>query len=354
MSPRPRQIYFAFPDRALHYECAPCQALCCRGRGIAARADRELVTLTRMKPAISRWAVEQRGNMVYLGTPHEGCWFLDKQGRCGVELTVGRAQKPSVCRAFPFNRAWVLEDTWLVAPHFLCPLSLQLDSDAQVHGDHTSVAADLMDSGWLEQPLDARELAPQESAAAFLLSERALRDTCQTQLGSGRLDRILQDLAPAADHAVAEIAALFEWSDPVPSALEPMFLALAPTWSLEHSQLPLEARRRALLLARLHVAHALQGYEPAPSLKLCYNLWNAHKPLLELLALGPAAMPQGLLVDTGEASTLLAAAIVSQAAQRGASTLSALQEGFAPLCLQERYTLAQALGSLLQQRQRSA
>jgi hypothetical protein len=51
---------------------------------------------------------------------------------------------------------------------------------------------------------------------------------------------------------------------------------------------------------------------------------------------------------------LLAGAIVDQAAQRGASTVEALQEGFEPLSLSERFALAQALGSLLQQRPRSA
>lgn len=351
----PRRIYFAFPDRALHYECAPCQALCCRGRGIAARADRELITLQRMKPAISRWTVEERGNMVYLGTPHEGCWFLDPQGRCGVELDVGRAHKPSVCRAFPFNRAWLLEDTWLVAPQFLCPLTLELSGERQVEGEHARIEADLLDSGWLEQPLDRPKLAHDESAHDFLQHEQQLRDSCQSQLVSGRLDCMLSDLTPDANIAVAEIAELFEWTvSSIPSALEPLFMALAPTWSLEHSQLPLAARRRALLLARLHVAHALQGYERTPNLKLCYNLWHAHKPLLELLALGPAPMPQGLLVDTGQPATLLAAALVSHAAQRGASTVQALQEGMATLSLHERHALVQALGGLLQQRQRSA
>ena len=349
-----RRIYFAFPDRALHYECVPCQALCCKGRGIAARVDRELVTLTRLKPSIARWAVEQRGNMLYLGTPEEGCWFLDGQGRCGVELTAGRAHKPSVCRAFPFNRTWALGDTWLVAPHYLCPLSLKLDGDPDVQGDHARVQADLLDSGWLEQPLEQRTLAAYESAQDFLRTEQQLRDSCQSQLTVGRLDRILQELTPAADQAVAEIAELFAWTAPVPSVLEPYFLALAATWSLEHSQLPLEVRRRALLLARLHVAHALSEYERAPSLKRCYNLWNANKPLLELLALGHAPMPQGLLVDTGQPSTLLAGAVVANAAQRGESVVSALSEGMTPLPLEERFALTQALGSLLQQRQRSA
>ena len=349
----PRRIYLAFPDGALHYDCESCQALCCRGHGIAARADRELLTLLRMKPDVSRWVVRQRGSMAFLTTPHHGCWFLDAQNHCSVELTAGRAHKPSVCRAFPFNHAWALGEARVVAPHFLCPLQLRLGAAEPLHGQHARVLEDLTDSGWLEQPLDALRLAPDESPELFLQHEQQLRDSCQEQLANGRLDRCVEQLTPEAAHTLPQLAALFAWTELVPPALEPYFLALAPTWSLEHSQLPLPARRRALLLARLHVSHALAADERAPSLKLCYALWSAHKPLLELLALGPEPMPRGLLADTADGASLLAAAIADRAAQHGASTLEALEESLLPLALHERFALGQVLGHTLQSRSSS-
>ncbi|MET0387618.1 MAG: YkgJ family cysteine cluster protein [Polyangiales bacterium] len=350
-----RDFYFSFPDRVLHYDCAACDALCCRGRGMAAHADRELVPLLRREPALAGWVTEQRGRLVHFATPPGGCHFLEADRRCSIERSAGYEAKPSLCRAFPFNDIWQLEDTWLVAPHYLCPLTLRpRDASPENAGDHGKLARDLHESGWLDQPFQVPELSADETPAAFIGAERALLAACEAQLAHGSLPDACRAIAPDAERGVPELAALLAWPLAVSPALEPLCLTLAGTWSINHSRLPVSERRRALLLTRLCVGNALQLQSTVPTLKLCHGLWSAHAALIELLARGPLPMPRGLLLDTEDGMTMLAQAVIDRRARQGASMLEALQDGLAPLGLIERYTLLAALGQKLRKRARDA
>ncbi|MEY4581143.1 MAG: hypothetical protein RL701_5846 [Pseudomonadota bacterium] len=350
-------FYFSFPDRVLHYDCPSCTALCCRGGGFAAHAERELIPLLKRAPELAAWATGRYGKIVSFANPSSGCVFLQSDRRCNIEQEAGYAQKPSLCRAFPFNAITRLEigdtQTLLVAPHYFCPLELRHDASASqpVAGDHAKVHAELVASGWLDQTFPAVKLAQNEAPSEFLRAEVALRDACAAGLRTARLDEVCREFD---DGTPAGCAELFGWPLHVAPELEPLFLALAPTLSVRLSQLALPARRRALLLSRLQLAHALQVRGAPASLQTCYNLWRTQERVIEFLAAAPDPMPRGLFVDTADGNTLLAQAVFDLAAQRGASMLQALREGLEPLDLLDRYTLLQAVCTLHAERLNSA
>jgi len=347
-------FYFSFPDRVLHYDCARCNALCCRGYGMVLH-ERQLDLVLQMSPQFAFTAQRRSGRQLHFSTPQTGCSLLGADGHCEVERAHGKQAKPSLCRAFPFNFVRRLEDTWLVAPHLLCPLILRADRGFDVAGEHARIRAELLESGWLEQEFEAPELSPSEAPAAFLQAERQLRDACAQALSARdrRLDEICVELTPASETGVAELTELLGWQSKVAPEVEAHLLALAPTWSLESSQFAPAERRRLLLLSRLHVANTLRGQETV-SLKACHSAWQSHQPLLKLLALGPLPMPRGLLVDTGSGATLLAQAVIDRMAQAGASVIDALREGLSGLAVVDRYTLLHMLGTQHAKQQKAA
>lgn len=341
------QLHFAFPDRVLHYDCARCTALCCRGHGFGAHR-RELVPLLRKAPELASWATTRNRELVMFTNPGQ-CYFLDARDRCSVEGELGRAAKPSMCKAFPFNRVAMLGERHVVTPNYLCPLTLEPASEANA-GQHALIEAELAEDGWLEQDFPRLPQNGSESPGEFLRVESAFRDACAAALAAGGSLAPICEQTAGAGEGVAELAGWLECEAADATRFEAHFLALAPTFSFDMSRLPLRARRRALLLARLHMSRALSLPGAAATLQMMNGLFVAHVALYELLAQSEQPMPAGLLIDSGDGPTLLAAAVIDRLAHTGASVHEALREGCEGLSLLERQTLLGSLGTLLRKR----
>lgn len=115
--------YFAFLDGAFRYDCASCGQACCRGKGIALSASRELVPLLARAPQIAPLLHPLAGGYVRLPDVTDGCWFLASDGMCSYETTHGRSAKFTTCRLFPFNRVFRLGSAQVVDVNsVVCPI----------------------------------------------------------------------------------------------------------------------------------------------------------------------------------------------------------------------------------------
>ena len=86
-------LFFTFLDGAFRYDCATCGQACCRGKGIAIDASRELVPLLRRAPGLLPFVEPLAGGYVRLPDVTDGCWFLRGDGMCAYEQDHGRAAK---------------------------------------------------------------------------------------------------------------------------------------------------------------------------------------------------------------------------------------------------------------------
>ena len=71
---------FTFLDGAFRYDCAACGQQCCRGKGIAIDAARELRPLLSRAPAVAPFLEQLPGGYVRLPDVTDGCWFLADDG----------------------------------------------------------------------------------------------------------------------------------------------------------------------------------------------------------------------------------------------------------------------------------
>lgn len=121
-----RPLYFPFLSGMLTYECASCDAPCCRGQAIGIGRSRELVVLGSAQPNLPLFATPGHAGSALLSvsSPKEACWFLDKKNRCRLERAMDRDAKPAGCRLFPFQRFRAVGEALAVLPDFLCPLGV--------------------------------------------------------------------------------------------------------------------------------------------------------------------------------------------------------------------------------------
>lgn len=121
-----RPIYFPFLSGLLTYDCASCDARCCRGAQLGIGRSRELVGLLSISPSLALLASPDfsQSPMPSVQSPVDACWFLDKHQRCRLEWAVGREHKPASCRLFPFHLFRLAGEHLVVMPHFLCPLQV--------------------------------------------------------------------------------------------------------------------------------------------------------------------------------------------------------------------------------------
>lgn len=119
-----QSLYFTFLDGAFRYDCPSCGQACCRGKGVAIDAGRELVPLLRRAPKIASLLSPLAGGYVRLPDLSDGCWFLQSDGMCAYEVTHGRQAKFATCRLFPFNRVFRAGAVRVVDFNsVVCPLS---------------------------------------------------------------------------------------------------------------------------------------------------------------------------------------------------------------------------------------
>lgn len=260
LEPPKRKIYFAFPDRAYHYDCAQCDALCCRGHGIGTSA-KETPGLLASFPALGFAAVKSGAQGADFTNPAGDCFFLTSQNLCRVEQEQGRHAKPGVCVVFPFNDFSRFGDVVIVRPHFLCPLRLAPNEGV---GRHAEIEKSILETGVLSRAF--AQPGPEISAAkarTVIRREENFRDECAVAIGKDRFDEVLERMAE-------DPAELRRWRERVlrlwgiPFALGPrddlddILLALAPPLRVRGLLLRERTRLRILSLAGAY-ARGLRG-----------------------------------------------------------------------------------------------
>lgn len=289
--PQPK-FYFAFPDRAYHYDCAACDALCCRGHGIGT-AVRETPTLLQHYPALA-WAATRSGPAGSDFTnPAGGCFFLTNQNLCQIEVDHGRSAKPGVCVLFPFNDFTRLGHVIVVRPHFLCPLHLRPGEGA---GDHAELEKQLQETGMetraLAQP--GSELSSTQTQQ-ILHTEENFRDRCGAAIGKVRFEDLLES---SVENKTAFRAwqqrALRLWGiahEAAPrDALDEILLALASPLRT-HLFFASERRRLRILFLASAYARIMARVTSRPlTLQGTHRLIMDILPLLRLFARGNTAI----------------------------------------------------------------
>jgi Fe-S-cluster containining protein len=99
----PTSPFFTFHDRSLRYDCAACGSACCKGVGLALVPEVELLSFARLEPRLATH-LKFTSRLAEPLDCSTGCWMLREDGRCAIEETVGYAQKPAICRLFPYTR----------------------------------------------------------------------------------------------------------------------------------------------------------------------------------------------------------------------------------------------------------
>jgi hypothetical protein len=183
------KFYFAFPDRAYHYDCAKCDALCCKGHGIGT-AVKETAALLSHYPELA-WAVTRnaRKGSDFIN-PSGGCFFLTAENLCQVEQEHGRAAKPGVCVLFPFNDFSRIGDVVVVRPHFLCPLRLLPGEGV---GRHADIEKMLQETGVISRAIEqpGPDMPPEE-ARRVVKREEKFRDKCGAAIGRSSFNELLE------------------------------------------------------------------------------------------------------------------------------------------------------------------
>jgi Fe-S-cluster containining protein len=181
-----RPIYFPFLSGILDYDCASCDARCCKGGGLGIGRSKELAGLLHISPALALFAGEgfPHSPLPVLETVLEKCWFLDRESLCRLERAVGRYQKPAACRTFPFNQVRSAAEWVVVMPHFLCPLTVQAGPSKTGKTSHDEIALEMHQVG---VPRDGHvQLAPPvvSTWTHLIPLERRIREGARTYLGA--------------------------------------------------------------------------------------------------------------------------------------------------------------------------
>ena len=297
-------FFFAFPDGVFHHVCAECTALCCRGQGFAGSLKREMNFVFRNYPPLASLVTEREGDIVTVATPTGRCFFLRNDNLCQIELDHGRARKPGICLLFPFNDFSRIGNTLVVAPHFMCPLRLNLPAaPGKVEGTHANVAKAIKETN-LGEPdyvrgfVGTAKLPSGKTASQVLEREREFCNRCTESLGKSRFRDVLAASSedPSALWSFRKrVAKLLGWSVPpqpeTRDALDDILIASAPAYRVESLFLSDEALLRFLTLSELLVRRVFSMSIGAPTLQGVYGVIEDMRPALRLLAWGDAKPP---------------------------------------------------------------
>lgn len=98
-------VFFTFPSGSLAYDCASCGSTYCRGHGFSMNRDKELPVLLGRDSSLQLFITDGDGDAA--GTHSTvrncppGCFVLENDGLCEIQLEHGYAAKPETCRLFP-------------------------------------------------------------------------------------------------------------------------------------------------------------------------------------------------------------------------------------------------------------
>ncbi|MEC9071751.1 MAG: hypothetical protein VX938_05195, partial [Myxococcota bacterium] len=250
-------IYFAFPDGVLDYDCPSCDALCCRyGNAISGSSDREIGQLIQKYPGLGAAALARRGDIFTIMQTISGCVFLQEDRLCGVEVEHGPELKPSVCQLFPFNIFKRFGDTLVVHPHALCPLVMS--PGRAVKGNYASLTAQLSRVGLSNEHITPSPLGASDGKL-FVDEERAFLTVCSDSAGRETFLQLL--IAHSVDKAdfssfISRAMALMGFDGSLEPVLpcedfDALWCAVAPTARLSFFDVSAESRLRALGLGYL-------------------------------------------------------------------------------------------------------
>lgn len=359
-------LYFAFPDGVLHYVCAECTALCCRGQGFAGSLGREMAHLVKLYPNLESAIVERRGDVLTVATPAGRCHFLDGDNLCRIEKEHGRSLKPGVCVLFPFNSFSLVGKTLVVAPHFLCPVRLQVPPrPGEVEGTHARLEAAVRESGmagdaYLKVAVKPARLHPSEPARSVLAREIAFRDRCGAAIGVGTFrDTVLDAAADAGrlEERIARGAALLGLDVPEGRAgrdgTDDILLAVAPSLRLGFLRLSAEGILLAMALAELVVRRLTPLASAPPTPQGVFDTVQTALPALHLLgcAGGPVSASQRgrpKAPPFGDPAMVFAGYRVLRAVSGEADILDVLEAGMARLAsVADRSAFLAEMGTLI-------
>lgn len=357
------QSYFAFADGVLAYDCPRCGQACCRGKGVAIDAQRELVPLLRRRPQLAPFLAPLASGYVKLPDVTDGCWFLQKDGLCEYEATFGREAKFTTCRLFPFNRVFLVGTVRVIDVNsVVCPL---YDATGTGNGvSHAYLLAELaalgsgpLTSSAVEPPATARELrwhvleqaileasSGADRAAAYLPfaveQERLTRKQLgQGEPGAGQADRLQalvtlwtdlfgrpaqQETPPAAAQAMRLLSASLRFNA--------LFRKSSTGFAEQLRRLPGRLLAAAFLLEHAEALHA-----PSASLRSATELFQAQGELCALMgqldqpALLTRALPtENLPPEVGQVLGAVNRKLVSTHPQRLGALLTTLAGDLPP------------------------
>ncbi|MCC7002388.1 MAG: YkgJ family cysteine cluster protein [Gemmatimonadaceae bacterium] len=187
---RTEDVYFAFPDGHLDYDCQSCGATCCRGHGYLVQIGRELNAQLRAHPASRMFMVDasDRGPRAFqMKNCPPGCFFLQEDLRCRIHAEHGYGAKPETCRLFPFNHVRRVGSTLIVRPHpSLCPLAVTPPGTRSERSSHAELLASFAQFGLAA--IVPQAYPRRADVDALLAVERAIVAGADDALG---LDRYL-------------------------------------------------------------------------------------------------------------------------------------------------------------------
>ncbi|MBI4521587.1 MAG: hypothetical protein HY701_12175 [Gemmatimonadetes bacterium] len=347
MKAREPKLYLAFPDGVLHYVCAECTALCCRGQGIGGSLKREMGHLLKLYPLLGTLAVRRRGNIVEFTNPTSGCQFLQSDLRCAIEVKHGKAYKPGVCVLFPFNRLGRIGRTVTIRPHFLCPLRLVVPArPGEVEGTHERVIEAVRETALVDESFHDRvpafRLHPSERAGSVVAREECFRQACADGIGSRTFQQTLQSqldepsmLEAFVRRALALLGANAVLGSDEADPIDHVFHALAPALRLDMLHLGEPAILKALALGEAMVRSSLRLVSRIPTPQTVQSLLESISPALRLLARDtePLRLPSVKRVKIpafGDPAMTFAMFTAHRRAERGTPVLEALEQSVKP------------------------
>jgi hypothetical protein len=258
----------------------------------------------RNYPQLSSLVTEREGDVVTVATPAGRCFFLRNDNLCQIEVEHGKARKPGICLLFPFNDFSRIGNTLVVAPHFMCPLRLNLPAaPGQVEGTHANVAKAIQETAmgatdYVRGFIGTAKLPVGRTPAEILERERLFRDRCGEALGRARFRDILEETSnnPAGLCAFRkQVARLLLWKQPLEreehDMLDDILIASASAYRVESLYHSDEGILRFLTLAEVLTRRVFEISIAPPTLQGVYGVIEDMRPALKLLAWGQSKPP---------------------------------------------------------------
>ena len=180
---RDEDVYFAFPDGSLNYDCIACNATCCRGHGFVLHSGPEVQMHLAVNPSL-RFFIESCGpssQHLHVNNCPPACFALDSSGRCQIQAVRGYEAKPETCRLFPFNDIRQVGDWLVVSPHqSLCPLRVSSPTADNPCSSYASLLSEMKRGGVRNQITKCG--CPPHLAAQVIALERRIVDLAHSKM----------------------------------------------------------------------------------------------------------------------------------------------------------------------------